>query len=163
MSLKVKWLARRFGECCMKKTDKKRLYTVCEANGAEFLVMSQLMIRGIWTYKTYVNMPGYDLLCTNKIGNKVVRVQVKSRTPSNAGYGIQLSNNETDFVVYTRLNRGFNEKSRGRDVAIKEPEFWILPIELFKSSINKTTHQLKHFDDYNQYKDNWKLIMDYVE
>ncbi len=35
--------------------------TKLEAEGAEFLVLGNLLISGIATYKTYTNMPGYDL------------------------------------------------------------------------------------------------------
>ena len=40
----------------------KRLNTKLEATGAEFLVLGQLLIRGMQAYKSYVNHPGYDLI-----------------------------------------------------------------------------------------------------
>ena len=36
--------------------------TKLEAEGAEFLVLGNLLINKIASYKTYTNMPGYDLL-----------------------------------------------------------------------------------------------------
>ena len=53
--------------------------TKLESEGAEFLVLGQLLIRGINTYKTYTNMPGYDLVATRPAKNTSVRIQVKSR------------------------------------------------------------------------------------
>lgn len=39
-----------------------RLDTRLESEGAEFLVLGQLLIARIPTYKTYTNMPGWDLV-----------------------------------------------------------------------------------------------------
>ena len=44
---------------------KKRLETKLFSNGAEFLVMSKLLLSNIETYKAYVNFEGYDLVCAN--------------------------------------------------------------------------------------------------
>lgn len=41
-----------------------RLDTRLEAEGAEFLVLGQLLLQRIASYKTYTNMPGYDLVAT---------------------------------------------------------------------------------------------------
>lgn len=42
-----------------------RLDTKLESTGAEFLVLGNLLLQRIPTYKTYTNMPGYDLIATN--------------------------------------------------------------------------------------------------
>jgi len=44
--------------------------TKLEAEGAEFLVLGQLLLQRIPTYKTYTNMRGYDLVATNPETNK---------------------------------------------------------------------------------------------
>ena len=56
-----------------------RLDTRLESEGAEFLVRGQLLPHKIPTYKTYTNMPGYDLVSTNPGCNTSARIQVKSR------------------------------------------------------------------------------------
>ena len=38
--------------------------TKLESEGGEFLVLCQFLIEGIPAYKTYTNMPGYDLVAT---------------------------------------------------------------------------------------------------
>ena len=47
-----------------------RLDTRLEAEGAEFLALGQLLLHKIASYKTYTNMPGYDLVATNPESNK---------------------------------------------------------------------------------------------
>ena len=50
-----------------------RQNTRIESEGAEFLVLGQLLIAGIPTYKSYTNMPGYDLVATNPDANSSAR------------------------------------------------------------------------------------------
>ncbi len=53
-------------------------HTKCEGEGAEFLVLGYLMINKIWTYKSYTNMPGYDLISINPETKKQSKIQVKT-------------------------------------------------------------------------------------
>jgi hypothetical protein len=55
--------------------------TRLEAQGAEFLVLGQLLIRGLQAYKAYANYPGYDLIAVSKDGARTCRIQVKHRHP----------------------------------------------------------------------------------
>ena len=80
----------------MKKL--KRLNTKLEASGAEFLVLGQLLIRGMQAYKSYVNHPGYDLIVVNPENKTQARIQVKSRFRTGAT-GFPIKNFESDFVV----------------------------------------------------------------
>lgn len=52
-----------------------RLDTRLESEGAEFLVLGQLLIHRIRAYKTYTNMPGYDLVATHPERNVVAGVR----------------------------------------------------------------------------------------
>ena len=61
-----------------------RLNTRLESEGAEFLVLGNLLIEEIAAYKTYANMPGYDLIVTNPEVVTAARIQVKSRWQTNA-------------------------------------------------------------------------------
>lgn len=79
--------------------------TKLESIGAEFLVLGQLLIHRIASYKTYTNMPGYDLVATHPENNASARIQVKSRWRTGAP-GFLINNFNCDFVVVVKLNRG---------------------------------------------------------
>jgi len=83
----------------------KRQDTKLETEGAEFLVLGQLLIHRIASYKTYTNMPGYDLVATHPEKNTSARIQVKSRWRTGAP-GFLIKNFDCDFVVVVKLNRG---------------------------------------------------------
>jgi len=82
-----------------------RLDTRLESEGAEFLVLGQLLLHRIAAYKTYTNMPGYDLVATKPESNKSAMIQVKSRWRTGAG-GFPIKKFDCDFVVVVLLNRG---------------------------------------------------------
>ena len=82
-----------------------RLDTRLEAEGAEFLVLGHRLLQRIPTYKTYTNMPGYDLVSTNPEKNTSAKIQVKSRWRTNAERFL-IGNFNCNFVVFCRLNRG---------------------------------------------------------
>ncbi len=82
--------------------------TRLEAQGAEFLVLGQLLVEGIQAYKMYVNMPGYDVLAVSPDTKRVARVSVKSRWSVSAK-GLLINNFDSDFVVIVKLNRGATE------------------------------------------------------
>ena len=90
--------------------------TRLEAEGAEFLVLGQLLIKGIPAYKTYTNLPGYDLVATWPETNKSARIQVKSRWRTDAPGFIIKDLVNCDFVVVVKLNRG-NKSGTGKVLA----------------------------------------------
>jgi len=49
------------------------------SEGAEFLVLGNLLIPGIHATKAYTRFPGCDVLATNRETGATVRVQVKAR------------------------------------------------------------------------------------
>jgi hypothetical protein len=102
--------------------------TRLESEGAEFLVLGNLLIEGIASYKTYTNMPGYDLIATNPDQNRAARIQVKSRWKTRAE-GFIIKNFDCDFVVVVKLNRGSKD---GRQKVLA-PEYFVLPSELARS------------------------------
>ncbi len=79
-----------------------RLDTRLEAEGAEFLALGQLLPNKIASYKTYTNMPGYDLVATNPESNKSAMIQVKSRWRTGAN-GFLIKNFNCDFVAVVLL------------------------------------------------------------
>jgi hypothetical protein len=84
-----------------------RRNTRLESQGAEFLVLGQLLVEGIPAYKAYVNMPGYDVLALNPdvTPGRLARVSVKSRWRAQAS-GILIKNFDSNFVVIVKLNKG---------------------------------------------------------
>jgi hypothetical protein len=79
--------------------------TKLESQGAEFLVLGQLLIEGIPAYKTYTNLRGYGLVATWPETNRVARIQVKSRWATTAPHFLIKNVDECDFVALVRLNR----------------------------------------------------------
>ena len=60
----------------------KRRDTKLESEGAEFLVLGNLLLNRISAFKAYVDFPGYDLIATNPETHRSARIQVKSRWQS---------------------------------------------------------------------------------
>ncbi len=130
--------------------------TQIESEGAEFLVLGNLLIEGIPSYKTYTNMKGYDLIATNPDKNLSARVQVKSRWRTKAE-GFIIKNVDSDFVIVVLLNRG----SKDGRMEIKKPEYFIIPIAIVKK-LPKTEGwgkiSFSNFSDLDSYRDRWDLI-----
>jgi hypothetical protein len=63
----------------------KRLDTRLESEGAEFLVLGQLLIAGIEATKAYRNFEGFDLYASNPTAGKTCRIQVKRRWATDHG------------------------------------------------------------------------------
>jgi len=138
--------------------------TKLEAEGAEFLVLAQLLLQRIPAYKTYTNMPGYDLVATNPDTNRLARIQVKSRWRTGARFFL-INNLACDFVVAVRLNRG--KKGGGGEVS--SPEYFVLPIQVVESHLRDRDGpwQKVRFDDISKlkedYKEKWSLIADFLD
>jgi hypothetical protein len=145
----------------MTPTKQKRKNTKLESEGAEFLVLGNLLLKGIPSYKTYTNMPGYDLVATNPENHKSVTIQVKSRFQTNWD-GFIIKNYESDFVVLVALNRGYPKRKSNNESGIKDPEFYVFPIEYVKGIRDKDNNWGKitksRMIDFEQYKDKWDLI-----
>jgi hypothetical protein len=84
----------------------KRLDTKLFSNGAEFLVMSKLLLTNIQTYKAYVNFEGYDLVCTNPTRNLSAKIQVKSKNfIKDTGFYLNKGDKaKPDFYVFAQTN-----------------------------------------------------------
>jgi hypothetical protein len=105
-----------------------RQNTRLEAEGAEFLVLGQLLIEGIPAYKTYTNLRGYDVVATWPETNRSARIHVKSRWATDAG-AFLIKNFDCDFVVLVRLNRGYRYSGTAeRSLAQDEPEYYVLSV-----------------------------------
>lgn len=138
-----------------------RLDTRLEAEGAEFLVLGQLLLHKIASYKTYTNMPGYDLVATNPESNKSAMIQVKSRWRTGAA-GFPIKNFGCDFVVVVLLNRG----SRDGKKQTFPPKYYVFPVEVVKNaprSKNWGKVNLKHIPDFETYEEKWSSISDFLD
>lgn len=137
-----------------------RLDTRLESEGAEFLVLGHLLLERIPAYKTYTNMPGYDLVATNPELNLAARVQVKSRWTTRAT-GFPLKRSDADFVVFVRLNRG----SKDGRAAVKLPEYYVLPAAVLAAvprSGSWSKVQMRKIPDVSMYLDRWDLIRSFL-
>jgi len=68
------------------------------SEGAEFLVLANLLIRDIHATKAYTNFPAWDVLATNPKSGTQARVQVKSRWATDSG-NFLVKNFDCEFVV----------------------------------------------------------------
>lgn len=133
-----------------------KLDTRLEAEGAEFLVLGQLLLNKIASYKKYTNMPGYDLVATNPGSNKSAMIQVKSRWRTGAA-GFPIRNFGCDFVVVVLLNRGSKDGKK----EIFPPNYHVFPVEIVKAvprSENWGKVNLRDIPNYKAYEDRWNLI-----
>ena len=130
--------------------------TKLESEGAEFLVLGNLLINGVAAYKTYTNMPGYDLVATSPEHNTSARIQVKSRWTRKAG-GFLIKRFDCDFVVFVRLNLdGVTSNNK-----VPDPDYFILPASVVENAHRREKMPkfiLKDISNYQQYLSNWTLI-----
>jgi hypothetical protein len=134
--------------------------TKLEAEGAEFLVLGQLLIQHIPAHKTYTNMRGYDLFATSLDTRRLARIQVKSRWETGASFFL-IKSFDCDFVVAVCLNR--SKKPGG--VRVSPPDFYILPVDIVKKVNRRGPWSKVVFRDIpalEKYKDNWSLIADFL-
>ena len=137
-----------------------RRNTQLESEGAEFLVVGELLIRGVLAYKNYSKMPGYDIVATNPDTNRSARISVKSRWATNANSFI-IKNFDCDFVVVAKLNRGI----KSGDGKILRPEFFVLPVDVVRNAprskgFNKMTFGSIH--NFRAYGERWDTISKFL-
>lgn len=139
---------------------EKRLNTRLESEGAEFLVLGQLLIHKIPSYKTYTNMPGYDIVSTNPDANTSCKIQVKSRWRTGASQ-FPIRNFDCDFVVVTFLNRG----SKHHTKEVLPPEYFVIPaniIQKISREAGKSGANVRDIPDLERYRENWNLISEFL-
>lgn len=137
-----------------------RQNTRIESEGAEVLVLGQLLISGIPTYKSYTNMPGYDLVATNPDAHTSARISVKSRWKAKAE-GFIINSFECDFVVIAKLSRGSKD---GRSEVLPF-EFFVLPVEEVRNAPRTTGWgkvSFRNIPHLKQYRDGWHLIREFL-
>lgn len=146
----------------------RRQDTKLESEGAEFLVLGNLLIEGISCYKAYVNFPGYDLVAANPDNSRTARIQVKSRWATNYDKSFPIKNFDCEFVVHVALNRGyrFGRKAKEGDAGVKDPVFYVFPVSVVKNAQNdgdkwgKVT--ISNIPEHEKYLNNWAIIGNYL-
>jgi hypothetical protein len=147
----------------------KRKDTKLESEGAEFLVLGNLLVEGISCYKAYVNFPGFDLTAISSDAKRTAKIQVKSRWATNYDKGFPIKNFGCDFVVHVALNRGysFGKKATKRDSGIKSPDFFVLPVDVVKKFRNRQDSwgkvYINRIPNIENYKNNWRLVREFLE
>jgi hypothetical protein len=141
--------------------------TKLESEGAEFLVLGQLLIEGVPAYKTYTNMRGYDLVATWPETNRSARIQVKSRWATDANQFL-IKTIDCDFVVLVRLNRGYRFSAKAKRALLpKEPEYYVLTAEEAKRRVAVcATGWVKirwQEDDFEPHRRQWRIIREFLE
>ena len=145
----------------MTQRKNKRQDTKLESEGAEFLVLGQLLIHRIASYKTYTNMPGYDLVATHPEKNASARIQVKSRWRTGAP-GFIIKNFDCDFVVVVKLNRGMKDGT-GK---VSDPEYFVFPTAVIESAPRTDDWGKISFNkipEFDSYRNRWDLISSFLE
>lgn len=145
-----------------------RQNTKLESEGAEFLVLGNLLIAGIFCYKAYVNFPGYDLVAINPEKSSTARIQVKSRWATNYDKSFPIKNFECDFVVHVALNRGFRFGKTPKDgeSGVSDPEFYVFPTEVVRTAQNAKNNwgkvTITKIPNFESYKSNSLLIAKFL-
>ncbi len=135
--------------------------TRLQAEGAEFLVLGHLLIEGVQAYKTYTNMPGYDVVAMNPDLNITARIQVKSRWKTDAD-GFIIKNFDCDFVVIALLNRGSKEGTAEK----RPPEFYVLPVadaEALPRTEGWGKVAFRKVPHLDQYKERWDVVTEFLQ
>ncbi|HTM65418.1 MAG TPA: hypothetical protein VL093_03810 [Flavipsychrobacter sp.] len=143
----------------------KRLDTQLEAAGAEFLVLGNLLIEKIASFKSYHNFKGYDIISTNPELNTSARIQVKSRYQTGWN-GFIINNFDCDFVVLVALNRGYKKQKKNGESGIKSPDCYVFPISYIRN-LEKERSQFgkiskSKLSDLDSYKNRWDLIATFL-
>ena len=134
--------------------------TRLESEGAEFLVLGQLLIHGIPAYKAYTNMPGYDVIAVDPTKRTTARISVKSRWATGAG-GFIIRKFDCDFVVVAKLNRGTNRKRE----KVLPPEFFVLPVAVVRKAASSKGWGRIEFGkipEFKSYSDRWDLVCNFL-
>ena len=148
---------------------KKKFNTKLFSEGAEFLVLSKLLLARIETYKAYENQEGYDLIAINAKKNLSAKIQVKSKNfkGDSSFYLNKDYKTKSDFYVFAQTN------SLTRDYKVipdseSRPNLFVLDL--------KTVNKYKKIDkkggpylllsslpDKEQYLEDWDQIRKFLK
>lgn len=145
----------------------RRRDTRLESEGAEFLVLGQLLIAGIEAHKAYTRYPAYDLIAANAERGRTCRIQVKSRWATDYDGSFLIKNFGCDFVVHVALNRGYSFRRRGQEGGLQPPQFWVFPVAAVEGAQSASSSWgkvfVRHVPEHASYREAWSLIRDYLD
>jgi len=148
---------------------KKRFNTKLFSSGAEFLVLSKLLLARIETYKAYENQEGYDLLSINPSKNLSAKIQVKSKNfKGDASFYLNKEDKtKSDFYVFAQTNALTKDHKVIPDSEMK-PNLYVLDL--------KTVNKYKKIDkkgnpylllssviDREKYLEDWDIIRKFLK
>lgn len=144
-----------------------RQNTRLESEGAEFLVLGNLLVEGVTCFKAYTNFKGYDLVAVNADSGKSARIQVKSRWATDYDGSFAIRNYGCDFVVHVALNRGYRfAKKQSTQDGRKDAQFYVFPVGAVlaarnpKSTWGKT--RIQNIPNWESYRSAWGLIAEFL-
>ena len=148
---------------------KKRLETKLFSNGAEFHVMSKLLLSNIETYKAYVNFQVYDLVCTNPKEGLSAKIQVKSKNfvKDVSFYLNSDDKSKSDFYVFAQTNSIKRKGDKYELISddILEPKLYVMDYEtvekykrIYKEGTNWISISKKSIPSIDDYHNNWNQI-----
>jgi hypothetical protein len=141
--------------------------TNLHSEGAEFLVLGHLLIRGVHATKAYTRYPGWDILASNPETGKTCRIQVKARLRTDYGGGFPIKNFDAEFVVHVALNRGYLRPRSDGDSGERAPEFFVLPMSIVQSACegaekwgdSSKVYMRRSIPNHERYRDAWGLVL----
>ena len=147
----------------------KRLDTKLFSNGAEFLVLSKLLLTNIQTYKAYVNFEGYDLVSVNPKESLSAKIQVKSKNfKSDSTFYLNSDDKaKPDFYVFAQTNSIKKTKNGYRLVPDDErfPMLYVMDLKtvnehkrIDKQGTNWISISKKSIPNIDDYLNNWNQI-----
>ena len=149
--------------------------TKLASSGSEFLVLGELLIREIESYKTYNNHRAYDVICVNPSSKKNATIQVKSNNYKN-DFSFRLNDSEKkcDFYVFcaTQIYH-YVKNDDGKKVSElisnnqNKPRFFIMDFDStqkYKRTDSKGSDYILVLTDppYEEYEDNWEQIREFL-
>jgi hypothetical protein len=147
----------------MKKP--KRRSTKLESEGAEFLVLANLLIEGMSAYKCYVNLPGHDLTVVNHETGRTAKIQVKSRWAAGAA-SFPIKNFDCDFVAFVALKRRSDSSKMRKDAGAGSPDIYMFPVDVVQEHHDRrSTWQKVHvhkIPEWESYRNNWTLVREFL-
>jgi hypothetical protein len=141
----------------------ERLDSKLEWQGAEFLVLANLLIEKIEAYKPYVNQPGYDLVAFDSKTRRLARLSVKSRWATNREGLFPLHSLDCDFVIHVALNRGIRIRKATSSLGLGQPKLYVFPVKAcaaVRTASNKIN--IRNIDNYESYLANWSRIRKFL-
>ena len=153
----------------------KRKDTTLASSGSEFLVLGELLIREIESYKTYHNQKAYDIISVNPETKRNATIQVKCKNYKNDfGFYLNNVNKICDFYVFcaTQIYH-YVKNDDGKRVSelIKnnenKPRFFIMDFETtqkYKRTDRDGSDYIQILTDapFEEFENNWYQIKDYL-